>query len=646
MWRCGCWRMADAAAEYLAAWREGLRPPDPMTVSQWADAHRMLSRKGSSEPGPWRTDRTPYLREPMDCLSPSSPWRRVVLMFGSQMGKTEVVLNWLGAVIHLWPGPTLLVQPTLDMAKRLNRQRLDPLLKETPVLSELIAPARSRDSGNTMFLKEFRGGLFVLTGANSGSGLQSMPAAYLAADEVSSYPLEADDKGDPLENAETRTSTFPMGKVLITSTPGTRGACRITEEFESRSDRRQFAVLMPCCGSLEVLRWREHMKWDRPDGEVWAQCPACGERVAELHKTSMLLGGAWQPSTKGDGITAGFHLPGWYAPAGWTSWDKIRDEFLRAKADPLLLKGWVNKRAAEAWEDEALAKVSADGLMARAAAEPYQTGWCPAGVLLLLMAVDVQDTWLEVSVWGIGRGEEMWLVWHQKIDGDPAGGHVWEQVDAIRRTQWPREAGGVMTVRHCGVDTGGHFTQEAYEFCRARVREGVVALKGSSTRAAPALSKGSKVDVNWRGRTIKGGVTLYLVGGDTLKRTIYARLKREGAGPGAVHFGQNATEEYLTGLTCERLVPRQVKGFQVLEWQKPSGARNEPLDLAVYCLAVLELVKRRYHRATMWDQLERAAGDVAPLPAASADATAQPAAAAPRQRRRARGGGGSFVSNW
>ena len=213
------------------------------------------------------------------------------------------------------------------------------------------------------------------------------------------------------------------------------------------------------------------------------------------------------------------------------------------------------------------------------------------------------------------------------------------EVDAIRRTQWPREAGGVMTVRHCGVDTGGHFTQEAYEFCRARVREGVVALKGSSTRAAPALSKGNKVDVNWRGRTIKGGVTLYLVGGDTLKRTIYARLKREGA----MHFGQNATEEYLTGLTCERLVPRQVKGFQVLEWQKPSGARNEPLDLAVYCLAVLELVKRRYHRATMWDQLERAANGGAALPAASSGvAEVQPP---PAQRKRQRGGG-SFVSNW
>ena len=613
----------------------------------------MLSRKGSSEPGPWRTDRTPYLREPMDCLSPSSPWRRVVLMFGSQMGKTEVVLNWLGAVIHLWPGPALLVQPTLDMAKRLNRQRLDPLLKETPVLSELIAPARSRDSGNTMFLKEFRGGLFVLTGANSGSGLQSMPAAYLAADEVSSYPLEADDKGDPLENAETRTSTFPMGKVLITSTPGTRGACRITEEFERRSDRRELAVLMPCCGAREVLRWREHMRWDRPDGEVWCQCPACGERVAEHHKTSMLLGAEWRAGAAGDGLTAGFHLPGWYAPAGWTSWGLIRDEFLRAKGDPLLLKGWVNKRAAEAWEDEALSKVSGEGLMARAAAEPYPAGTVPAGGVVLLMSVDTQDTWLETSVWAFGRGEEAWLVWHEKVMGDPSDlgpDGPWAQIDVIRRTQWPREGGGVMAVRHCGVDTGGHYTQEAYEFCRARVREGVVALKGSSTRAAAALSKGTKVDVSWRGRTLKGGLLLYLVGGDTLKRTWYARLRREGAGPGSVHLGQVATEEFCEGLTCERLVPRMVKGFQVLEWQKPSGARNEPLDLAVYALALLELVKRRYARATMWDQLERAAAGgaaAADRPAAAAAMAASVEQAGPRRRRGGRGGSSSsFVSNW
>jgi phage terminase large subunit GpA-like protein len=626
--------MADAAVVYRQAWREGLMPPAALTVSEWADQHRILSGKGSAERGPWRTSRTPYLREPMDCLSPSSPVRRVVLMFASQMGKTEVVLNWLGSVIHLWPGPVLLVQPTLDMAKRLNRQRLEPLLRETPVLSERIAPARSRDSGNTMFLKEFQGGLFVLTGANSASGLQSMPAAYLAADEVSSYPMEADDKGDPLENAEARTRTFPMGKVLITSTPGTRGACRITEEFERRSDQRRLAAFMPCCGAREVLRWREHMVWDRPDGEVWCQCPACGERIAQYHKTAMLSGAEWRAHATGDGQTAGFHLPSWYAPAGWTPWEQIRDEFLRAKSDPLLLKGWVNKHSAEAWEEEAVARINADGLMERAANDPYPAGVVPAGVLLLVAAVDVQDTWLEIQAKGFGRGDESWLIWHQRIEGDPAQDEVWAQIDTIRRMEFPRDGGGSMTVRHTAVDTGGHFTNEAYDYCRRNAREGVVAIKGSSTRSAPALGRGSRVDLNWRGRVIRNGLMLYMVGTDTLKRTIYARLKISQPGPGYVHFGQNATEEYLAGLTCERLVPRTVKGFQVLEWVKPSGARNEPLDLEVYCLAMLELVRRRYNRATMWDQLEAAAS-----PAAA------PAKARPRAPRTAADGGG-FVNGW
>lgn len=597
--------MADGSLIYRESLLAGLAPPAATTVSEWADHNRILSGKGAAEKGPWRTERTPYLREPMDCLSPSSATRRVVLMFGSQMGKTEVILNWLGAIIDLWPGPTLLVQPTLDMAKRLNRQRLDPLLRETPVLADKMAPARSRDSGNTMFLKEFDGGLFVLTGANSGSGLQSMPAAYLAADEVSSYPLEADDKGDPLENAEARTSTFPMGKVLITSTPGSRGACRITAEYETRSDRRQYHAYMPCCGSLEVLRWRENMVWDRPDGEVWCQCSKCGERVAQYHKAEMLGRAEWRASAKGDGMTAGFHLPGWYAPLGWTSWEQIRDEFLRAKADPLLLKGWVNKRAAEAWEDESLARVSAEGLIKRIDDGAHEHGRCPAGVLVLMMAVDVQDTWLEVSVWGFGKGEEKWRVWHQKIEGDPGQDDVWEQVTTIRSIDWPHEVCGSMRVRFCAVDTGGHYTGEAYEYCRLNAREDVVAIKGSNQKSAPVLGKGSKVDVNYKGKVVKGGVTLYMVGVSTLKRTIYSRLKVEEEGPGYVHFDDATTEEYLQGLTCERLQPKYVKGFQVLEWVKPSGARNEPLDLLVYCMAMVELLKRRYNRATMWEQLER-----------------------------------------
>jgi len=106
----------------------------------------------------------------------------------------------------------------------------------------------------------------------------------------------------------------------------------------------------------------------------------------------------------------------------------------------------VNKRAAEAWEDEAVAAINADGLMARAQADGYSSGTCPEGVVLLLMAVDVQDTWLETTVWGFGRGEEMWRIWHQKVEGSPAYDDVWQQIDSIRKTQWPREGGGVISV--------------------------------------------------------------------------------------------------------------------------------------------------------------------------------------------------------
>jgi phage terminase large subunit GpA-like protein len=604
--------MLDGGQIYEDAFIEAIQPPANLTVSEWADAERQLTRRSSSEPGQWRTDRVPFLREPMDLLSPREKViRRVILIFGSQSGaKTECGLNWLGRTIAMDPAPFLIMFPTEAFAKRQVRQRLDPLFKDTPAVAAKALSSKSRDAANAMFLKEFQGDMLLsIIGGNSGSAAQGMPAQNLWVDEASSLTMEIDDKGDPIENAEARQTNFPDRKTLITSTPGTRGACRITWEFENRSDQRRYAAHMPCCGAHEVLRWREHMVWDKPDGEVKCQCPACGERLQQHHKVAMLAGGIWLPGAKGDGETAGFHLPGWYAPYGWLSWEKIRDEFLRAKDDTLLLKGWVNKRAAEAWEDKATAKVSADGLMERAAKNPYPTGFCPDGVLLLLAAVDVQDSWLEIKIKGYGVGEQSWLIWREKIYGSPAQDETWKQIDVIRKTEFNREGGGVMTVRQTAVDTGGHFTHEAYDYCRLRVREGVVAIKGGSDKKAQALGKGTKQDVNVRGKTIKNGVTLYTVNSHILKRTVYERLNIEQPGPGFMHFGQNATDEYLKGLTCEKLITKiNARGFEESEWRNPPGARNEPLDCEVYILAMLELVKRRYAVGTMWQQLERALG--------------------------------------
>jgi phage terminase large subunit GpA-like protein len=524
------------------------------------------------------------------------------MMFGAQLGKTEAGSNWLGYIVHHAPGPLLAVQPTLEMAKRLSRQRLESMFQETPVLAERIAPARSRDAGNTLFSKDFAGGIMILTGANSATGLRSMPCRYVFADELDAWPLDAEGEGDPLTLAERRTNTFARRKILITSTPTIKDFSRIEREY-LRSDQRLFEVPCPFCGHYQALRWQQ-MKWekDQPHTAKY-ECQACGEQWPEQAKTSFLPAGRWVANGQGDGgRTVGFQLSSLYSPVGWRGWPEIVEDFLRAKRDANTLKVWVNTTLGLPFEDEYAAKLSAEGLLARSLANPYKAGTVPDGGVMLVGAVDVQDTWLEISVWAVGLGEEMWLVWHQKVEGDPAQDHVWKQIDTIRTHRFPVEGGGTLGLMYLAVDTGGHFTSEAYQYCRTR-GSGCVPIKGSSSRNAPPLGKGNRIDVNWKGKTIRKGVTLYSIGTDALKSTIYARLRHSDPGPGFLHFGELGTQEYLQGLTCERLMVRHVKGFPVREWIKPSGARNEPLDLLVYSLAMIHLSYRRFNRATMWQQL-------------------------------------------
>ena len=616
------------------AWRdgflEGLRPETPLTVSEWADRYRKLSSKASAEPGPWRTDRTPYLREPMDCLSSESPVQRVVMMFAAQTGKTEAGSNWLGYVIDHAPGPMLCVQPTVEMAKRLSKQRLESMITETPCLAAKIAPARARDSGNTMFSKEFSGGIMLLTGANSATGLRSAPCRYLFCDEVDGFPADVDGEGDPVSLAERRTTTFARRKILLTSTPTVKDFSRIEAEYQ-RSDQRRFYVPCPSCGAMEWLKWGQ-LKWaDGQPETARYQCEHCGERFEEMHKPAMLRGGEWRATAPSNGRTAGFHLSGLYSPLGWCSWEHLVDDFLRAKGDAPALKSFVNTRLAETWEEDYAAKVSADGLLARRL--DYKPGVCPAGVVLLTGGVDVQDNRLAVSVWGWGEGETGWLVWHQELMGDPTQTEVWEQLDHVLATEWETEGGKHLKLAQVAVDSGGHCTHEVYRYVRDRGSRGVVAIKGSSRRNSPAVGKGSKVDVNWRGKVIKRGVTLYQLGTDTIKTTLFGRL-RHNETTGGLNFGLAADDEYYRQLTSERQALRYHRGFPIREWVKKAGDRNEALDCAVYGYAAMLIYGRRMNKATMWEQLrvQLEEGKKAPLRSRKQ----QPPAAV----------GPGFVSNW
>jgi phage terminase large subunit GpA-like protein len=595
----------------MSVWRtafmDGLRPEPPLTVSAWADKHRRLSSKASAEPGPWRTNRTPYLREPMDCLSTTSTVQRVVMMFAAQTGKTESGSNWLGYVIAHAPGPMLLVQPTVEMAKRLSKQRLESLISETPVLTEKIAPSRSRDSGNTMFAKEFPGGMMLLTGANSATGLRSTPCRYIFMDEIDAFPADVDGEGDPVSLAEKRATTFARRKILLTSTPTVKDFSRIEAEYE-RSDQRRFFVPCPNCGAMQWLKWPQ-LKWEHNDPSTAVyECEHCHERFAEIHKPAMLRQGEWRATAPSDGKTAGFQLSGLYSPLGWLSWADMVDDFLRAKSDAPMLKSFVNTRLAETWEEDFASKVSASTLLERC--EAYAGGRLPDGVLAVTIGVDVQGGGgsagdrLAVSVWGWGRGEEGWLIDHQEIAGDPCQAEVWKQLDLLVLHEWEHAGGGKLRADVVAVDSGGHATAEVYQYARERAGVGVIAIKGQSQRGKPPIGKPGKVDINAKGQTLKRGAQVWPVGGDTIKTTLFGRLKHNEPGEGYLHFHAQTGGEYFEQLTAEKQALRYVKGFPVREWVKKPSARNEALDCLVYAYAGLNRLYSRYDRRTIWDQLE------------------------------------------
>lgn len=568
--------MTDDARELVdAAWRAGLAPEPQLAVSEWADRYRMLPST-SAEPGRWRTSRTPYLRDVMDALSTGARWERVALMKGAQLGGTEAGLNWIGYIVANAPGLALLVQPSLDMVRRNTRTRIDPMIEATPELRERIAPARSRDSANTIASKAFPGGSLIMTGANSAAGLRSTPARYLFLDEVDGFPPDADGEGDPVDLAVRRTATFRgKRKILMVSTPTLKGASRIEAAYDE-SDQRRFFVPCPSCGAFQTLEW-SRIKW--PAGErhkAYAACEANGCVIEERQKPGMLAAGEWRATARGDGQTAGFHLSSLYSP--WQTWAEIALDHEKARRDPARLQVWVNTSLGETWEDRGGERIEPDALLGRR--EPFGQA-LPEGVAILTAGVDVQGDRLEVQIVGWGADEESWILEHRQIWGDPSGPAIWNDLDALLlgTREHARETAPLPIHATC-IDSGGHHTAAAYRFASARLRRRVWAIKGRGGEGVKPWPR--------RASAGKGGAPVFLVGVDALKDTLAARLVISEPGPACVHFSAELDPAWFSQLTAEMVRTRFVNGRPVRSWVpvRP-GVRNEALDCAVYAQAAL-----------------------------------------------------------
>lgn len=566
-----------AEAEAIAAEAVTVAAPPPrLKISEWADHERHLSAESSAEPGRWRTDRAPYQRGVMDALN-DPLISSVVFIKSAQVGATEIINNIAGYYMSQDPAPILAVFPTLTLGQAWSKDRLAPMLRDTPCLTGIIADRRSRDSENTVLHKKFKGGQITISGANSPASLASRPIRILLLDEIDRYPLSAGAEGDPSALAEKRTKTFWNRKIFRASTPTIKGFSAIEAQWEI-SDQRRFFVPCPHCGNYDHFKWA-NIKWDKDeDGShqpdtAFCVCENCGGIITDADKHAMLAAGEWRATAPYQGV-AGFHINEIYSP--WTLFSELVLSFLKAKKlGAEAMRVWVNTALGETFEEDG-ARVSGNALAARR--EDYSAP-VPLAAAVLTAGVDVQDDRLECEVVGWGEGEESWNIDYKVFYGDPATADVWNDLDEYLQRTWEHESGAKLKISATGIDTGGHHTKTVYEFVRPRWFRRVFALKGSSTTGAPAVTVPKA-----KSKTRK--VRLFTVGTDTLKSLLYSRFKLDECGPGYCHFPLARDDEYFDQITAEKIVTKYVRGYRKRIWEK-IRPRNEALDCRIYAHAAL-----------------------------------------------------------
>jgi phage terminase large subunit GpA-like protein len=558
--------------------------------------------------------------------------REIWFMKSAQVGWTEVLNNVIGYYVDQDPAPILLVQPTLEMAEAWSKDRLAPMIRDTPALFGKIADAKARDSGNTLLHKKFTGGHLTIAGANSPSGLASRPIRIVLFDEVDRFPASAGAEGDPISLGKKRSTTFWNRKMLAGSTPTIKGSSRVEAGFEA-SDQRFYFVPCPHCEEFQRLVWAQ-VQW--PEGrplEARYVCQHCGAEIEETQKIDMLRQGEWRATRTSNGL-AGFHLSEIYSP--WSTWSDMATSFVQAKRLPETLQTWINTALGETWEDKGETLEPA-GLLARR--ESYAANSLPAGVLLVTIGTDVQDDRLESTVWGWGADEEAWRIEHRVFRGDPGRvgpGSIWADHDELLKASYGTDDGRRLGVEACCVDSGGHYTEQVYRYCAQRKRLRVWAIKGAG-------GQGRLVWPRQPGRGAKVKVDVWLIGVDTVKDVLYGRMRKvTEAGPGYVHLDATTDEAWLEQLTSETVVYRLMMGRKTRLWKpRTAGSRQEALDCTVYAYAAM------IGRGGMVVLAHRAGGGsyasgVAVAPAAAPQAVA-PVFNAPRRPAPPRA---SWVKGW
>jgi phage terminase large subunit GpA-like protein len=543
---------------------------EALTVSQWAEKYRIIAAGTSSEPGNWRNDRVPYLREILDAISDPDV-ERIYVRAASQVGKSELLLNAAGYFAHHEPAPVLMVQSTEDAMRSFSKERVAPMFAASPALRGLLDESE-RSATNTVMLRQYAGGYLAGAWAGSASSLASRPIRVLLTDELDRWPVVTGDDGDPLAQALQRTVTFHNRKIVCVSTPLIENRSVIDRLYLS-SDRRRFHVPCPRCGVYQGLDWANVVY--KTDGvvmldDVHYRCAECGGRIDEMEKTAMLAAGMWKPDAPGV-EERGYWLSALYSP--WLSWREMAAEWSKACADRDAhgKQEFKNLKLGVAWKELA-ERISIEQLDKQREEYGAQV---PDGVVLITCGVDVQDDRFEAEVVGWGIGKESWGIEYIVIPGDTSQASMWHLLDQFLGRAWKRADGSARTIAGTFIDSGGHRTMECYHFVRDRGARFIFASKG--------LAGDGRAIVDKPTHTNQLKINLFPIGVDTAKDTVYSRLSIREKGPGFCHFpfGKGYDNQFFQGLVSE------VRNVKTRRWEK-IRPRNEPLDCRVLATALME----------------------------------------------------------
>jgi phage terminase large subunit GpA-like protein len=505
------------------------------------------------------------------------------MMWAAQTTKTTAIENVLGYFVASDPSPILLVQPTLDMAQAWSKERFNATVRDTPCLRDIISDPKSRDAGNTIQLKTFPGGNLAIIGANAPAGLAGRPRRVVLLDEVDRYPASAGTEGDPVLLAIRRTESFWNSVVYMTSTPTVKGSSRIENEYE-QTDKRKWFCPCPRCNHFQTLEWKQ-IKWESGKPETAGyECENCDAKWSDEDRRSAIGRGEWRPTAPFSG-KRGYFLNGICSPfkakRGFVSrMHQMAAEFLEAKAGgPEQLKTWTNTFLAETWEEEA---ETLDMSAISSRCESYTPDSLPNEVALVVGGADVQKDRIEVEWVGIGNDDETWGIEAIKIIGDTEKPDTWQRLSHECERKFKRLDG--VEIRATAIAIDIHFRpKQARDWCQKH---------GTRIMAMPVFGIGGDQTQIVVDRFNKAyGQRTWSVASSAAKDIIFGRLKIAEPGPRYCHFPRTYTDEWFKQLTSERAVTRYTKGFPKRVYEKSSGSRNEALDMRVYSLACVEVLR-------------------------------------------------------